>query len=112
MEQNKKERKFHSVSLMLPSGLLRIFSVLPPGTNRVETGPVAFNEDWPGIFIRGDEAFALSFVIRDTVRRLENIKPDAQVAGSNIKLLISQLNDFIILLDEADAARHREEKYI
>ena len=24
-------------------------------TDRVETGTVQFNEDWPGLFIRGDE---------------------------------------------------------
>jgi hypothetical protein len=23
---------------------------------RVETGPVQFNDDWPGVFIRGDNA--------------------------------------------------------
>lgn len=26
--------------------------------NRVETGVVRFNDDWPGVFIRGDNAFA------------------------------------------------------
>ena len=29
-----------------------------PG-ERVETGPVQFGDDWPGIFIRGDHAFWL-----------------------------------------------------
>lgn len=29
------------------------------GNDRVETGPVQFNEDWPGFFIRGDNAFAI-----------------------------------------------------
>ena len=24
---------------------------------RAETGPIEFEDDWPGIFIRGDEAF-------------------------------------------------------
>ena len=27
-------------------------------SNRVETGPVQFNDDWPGVFIRGDNAHA------------------------------------------------------
>lgn len=27
------------------------------GENRVETGPLQFNDDWPGIFIRGDVAY-------------------------------------------------------
>jgi hypothetical protein len=30
---------------------------LPAQDKRVETGPVQFGEDWPGIFIRGDNAF-------------------------------------------------------
>jgi hypothetical protein len=32
---------------------------LTPGANRVETGAVQFSDDWPGIFIRGDDAFRL-----------------------------------------------------
>ncbi len=31
--------------------------ILPQATPRVETGPVQFGDDWPGIFIRGDNAF-------------------------------------------------------
>lgn len=27
---------------------------------RVPTGPVQFGDDWPGVFIRGDEALALA----------------------------------------------------
>lgn len=28
----------------------------PKDTERVETGPVQFGNDWPGVFIRGDNA--------------------------------------------------------
>lgn len=31
---------------------------------RVETGAVQFGEDWPGLFIRGDNAFALAINIQ------------------------------------------------
>jgi hypothetical protein len=31
---------------------------------RVETGPIQFGEDWPGIFIRGDNAFAFIMDIK------------------------------------------------
>lgn len=31
----------------------------PPDGGRVETGPVQFGDDWPGVFIRGDNAGAL-----------------------------------------------------
>jgi len=30
---------------------------LPAVETRVETGPVQFGDDWPGTFIRGDNAF-------------------------------------------------------
>jgi hypothetical protein len=33
---------------------------LPSAEPQVRTGPVRFGEDWPGIFIRGDEALALA----------------------------------------------------
>lgn len=32
--------------------------VLPAAEPRVETGPVRFGDDWTGVFIRGDNAFA------------------------------------------------------
>lgn len=33
----------------------------PDGNNdRVETGPVQFGNDWPGLFIRGDDCLALA----------------------------------------------------
>lgn len=33
------------------------------GPGRVETGVVQFGDDWPGIFIRGDNALEYSFAI-------------------------------------------------
>lgn len=30
---------------------------------RVETGAIQFGNDWPGLFVRGDNAFALSIAI-------------------------------------------------
>ncbi len=32
--------------------------ILPTQKPRVESGPVQFGNDWPGVFIRGDDAFA------------------------------------------------------
>jgi hypothetical protein len=36
---------------------------LPEGEPRVETGPVQFGNDWPGIFIRGDVAFGFRMML-------------------------------------------------
>lgn len=33
---------------------------LPAQDERIETGPVQFGDDWPGVFIRGDNAFWLA----------------------------------------------------
>jgi hypothetical protein len=30
---------------------------------RIETGPIRFGDDWPGLFIRGDNAYALAHSI-------------------------------------------------
>lgn len=38
---------------------------------RVETGPVMFEDDWPGIFIRGDEAFGHRLALGDAIQALE-----------------------------------------
>ena len=32
---------------------------LPEGMTRMESGPIAFGDDWPGYFLRGDNAFGL-----------------------------------------------------
>lgn len=37
---------------------------LPPVEERVETGAVQFGDDWPGYFIRGDNAFHIVLCIR------------------------------------------------
>lgn len=52
---------------------------------RVETAPIQFGDDWPGIFIRGDDALAMitklnlvasgavgPVVLRDIARTLES----------------------------------------
>lgn len=33
-----------------------VIRVLPEQSERVETGPLRFGTDWPGLFIRGDDA--------------------------------------------------------
>ena len=44
---------------------------------RVETGPVQFNDDWPGVFIRGDNAGWLALCLEQYMKRVANgEKPD------------------------------------
>ncbi len=36
---------------------------LPAQDKRVETGPVQFGDDWPGVFIRGDSALFAAITV-------------------------------------------------
>ena len=38
--------------------------ILPAQDERVETGATQFGDDWPGVFIRGDNAFAYAMYIK------------------------------------------------
>jgi hypothetical protein len=38
---------------------------LPAASPRVETGPTQFGEDWPGVFIRGDNAMHFAMHLRN-----------------------------------------------
>lgn len=46
------------------------------GEHRVETGAVQFGDDWPGLFIRGDDAAYMRFILEGIANDLEN-KPIA-----------------------------------
>lgn len=41
---------------------------LPEQSPRVETGAVQFGSDWPGIFIRGDNAIFLSWCLKEVLK--------------------------------------------
>lgn len=38
--------------------------LLPQQEERVETGPVQFGDDWPGLFVRGDNCIAIAMALR------------------------------------------------
>lgn len=42
---------------------------------RVETGVVQFNDDWPGVFIRGDCAFGYAMYLRAVLDNMDEINP-------------------------------------
>jgi len=48
---------------------VEIQKLAPPETGRVETGVVQFGEDWPGVFIRGDNAFHFWSWLKPLVNR-------------------------------------------
>lgn len=68
------------------------------GTERVETGPIAFGDDWPGVFIRGDNACGYAGFVESAMHALQHPEEDAggltperlaQALGSLHTLLMS-----------------------
>lgn len=44
---------------------------VPGGSDRIPTGAIRFQDDWPGLFIRGDQAVILGAKIRNLDKELE-----------------------------------------
>lgn len=59
---------------------------------RLETGPVQFGNDWPGVFIRGDDAIYFAVCLEDLIERAkENNDPQLQIHIAVLKGLLSDL---------------------
>lgn len=60
----------------------------PPGSPRVESGAVQFGDDWPGLFLRGDEAFDIAQRLDAVGKFLNNIsdKLKVDVGGTDLAL--------------------------
>lgn len=44
--------------------------IAPLGSGRPETGPMQFGEDWPGVFIRGDNALFYAKALQETIETM------------------------------------------
>jgi len=56
------------------------------GSGEVRTGAIQFENDWPGLFIRGDDAIALLSRIRGLQERMAG-HPDVVAAAALIELV-------------------------
>jgi hypothetical protein len=74
--------------------------MLPDMMERVETGAVQFGEqDWPGVFIRGDNAFHFAIHLRNI---LENEGGPATMSRIVVQGLLDLLDSCIVkLVDDA-----------
>lgn len=65
--------------------------------NRVETGPTQFNKDWPGVFIRGDNAMYYSMILEEYLIQHSNPKDQevSYIRLNELKELIKLLNSCI-----------------
>jgi hypothetical protein len=66
----------------------------PLDGERVETGPVQFGSDWPGVFIRGDNALWYGQKLRVM---LEEMYRAPHLSGEH-KMFIASLNELADLL--------------
>jgi hypothetical protein len=57
---------------------------LPAQEQRVETGPVQFGDDWPGVFIRGDNAFYFAMCLRRVIEHGMDADPLATLMLGSI----------------------------
>ena len=70
----------------LPS-IQRIADV--PEGERVETGPIQFGDDWPGLFIRGNRAFYYAFRLAMQLGKVPvNSKIDVSLIKDLVELLL------------------------
>lgn len=74
-----------------PSSDIRL---LPEQSERVETGPLQFGSDWPGVFIRGDNAGAMALSLKFLLD------------GCREPILIAELRGLQHLLESAKTTPH------
>lgn len=63
---------------------------LPSVEHRVESGPVQFGDDWPGVFIRGDDAIFFARHLR-TLLDVKILGPEWYFSKQVILGLLSDL---------------------
>lgn len=72
---------------------------------RIETGIVQFGNDWPGVFIRGDNAFNYMMVLS----RIKQLALQKDEYRSNDDLAIRQLEGLMQLLDDCNMKNIRKD---
>lgn len=68
---------------------------------RIETGVVQFGQDWPGVFIRGDNAYGM----RVSLERVIDFVQDPVNEGKKLAVCISDMYRLISLLDLLKASQ-------
>lgn len=72
-------------------------------SNRVETGVLQFNDDWPGVFIRGDNAFFYKLQLTSILKLAE------QHPQSFDFVTIGSLKSLVDLLDSCVTVKEIED---
>ena len=59
-------------------------------SERIETGPVQFGDDWPGVFIRGDNALYLCMMLKSHLAGSKDFA--SELAMKNLANLLESCN--------------------
>lgn len=62
---------------------------VPGGSGKIRTGAMQFQDDWPGLFIRGDDAAMISI-------HIDQVEKELKEAGSSLPYTLSQVRDLIV----------------
>lgn len=65
---------------------------LPDGMRRMESGPVQFGDDWPGVFLRGDNAMAYAMYLRNVAEVIECNDPGHAFDALQLRWLADELS--------------------
>jgi hypothetical protein len=57
------------------------------GSGAYPTGPIQFRNDWPGLFVRGDNALALLYELQATLGELQKHNPESELGWQTTKLM-------------------------
>jgi hypothetical protein len=60
---------------------------------RIETGPVQFNDDWPGVFIRGDNAAFMALALSTVIDAID--QDEIQVGDQIAIVAVKQLKQLL-----------------
>lgn len=64
---------------------------LPAVADRVESGPIQFGDDWPGLFLRGDSAFAFAIELLHYLQFTKNVEKKHRVSSHVLVTLAEEL---------------------
>lgn len=73
----------------------------PENMPRVETGPVQFGNDWPGLFIRGDDCIALKCEIEKLLKSLDVLVLNVPLGADEANLrALTRLMELAKIIDK------------
>ena len=70
---------------------------VPLLNNRVETGSLQINDDWPGLFIRGDNCIFFKMMIKEAINILKSHKSEEIVVVAALEGLEQLLKEPLIM---------------